>query len=75
MRIGIVGALVVAVLVAATAGAQSSWSAHTRAGEYSFARGDLERAENEFQAALEIAQAFLEGDQRLETSLENLARF
>ena len=75
MRIRIVGALVVAVLAAAAVGAQSSWSAHTRAGEYSFARGDLERAEDEFQAALEIAQALPDGDQRLETSLENLARF
>jgi len=75
MRIRIVGALVVAALVSVTVGAQSNWSAHTRAGEYSFARGDLERAEKEFQAALEIAQGLPAGDQRLETSLENLARF
>ena len=54
--------------------AQDSWSAHTRAGEYAFARGDLERAEAEFQAALEIAQQLPAGDRRLETSLENLAR-
>jgi len=67
---------VAACVIAASslAHAQSSWSAHTRAGEYSFARGDLERAEKEFQAALEVAQALPAGDQRLETSLDNLAR-
>jgi Tfp pilus assembly protein PilF len=49
---------IAACLIAASslAHAQSSWSTHTRAGEYAFARGDLERAEKEFQAALEIAQ-------------------
>jgi len=67
----------VACLIAASslAHAQSSWGAHTRDGEYAFAQGDLERAESEFQAALEIAQGFPAGDLRLETSLENLARF
>ncbi len=63
-----------AVLVAAVAAAQSSWTAHTGAGEYAFARGDLRRAESEFRAALDIAQGFAPGDRRLETSLENLAR-
>jgi tetratricopeptide (TPR) repeat protein len=64
-------------LIAASpfAHAQSSWSTHTRAGEYAFAQGDLERTESEFQAALEIAQGFPAGDLRLETSLENLGRF
>ena len=67
---------IVACLIAASslAHAQSSWSGHTRAAEYAFARGDLERAENEFQAALEIAQGLPAGNQQLETSLENLAR-
>ena len=67
----------VACLIAASslAHAQSSWGIHTRAGEYAFAQGDLERAEREFQAALEIAQGFPAGDLRLETSLENLGRF
>ena len=63
------------ILVTATAvGAQSSWSTHTRAGEYAFAQGNYEHAEGEFQAALQIAQAFPPGDLRLETSLENLGR-
>ncbi len=66
----------VACLIAASslAHAQSSWSTHTRAGEYAFARGDHERAESEFQAALQIAQGFPAGDLRLETSLDNLGR-
>jgi tetratricopeptide (TPR) repeat protein len=63
------------LLIGASAGAQNSWNTHTNAGEYSFARGDLDRAESEFKAALEIAQGFPAGDRRLETSLENLARF
>lgn len=66
--------LVVAIFVAESTGAQTPWADHTRAGEYAFARGAVARAESEFQAALEIAQGFPEGDQRLETSLENLAR-
>ena len=61
-------------VVALTAGAQDSWTAHTNVGEYAFARGDLERAESEFRAALEIAQRLPAGDRRLETSLQNLAR-
>ena len=69
--------ILVACLIAASplAHAQSSWGTHTRAGEYAFAQGDLEHAESEFQAALEIAQRFPAGDLRLETSLGNLARF
>jgi tetratricopeptide (TPR) repeat protein len=74
MRLRTAIALTVVVLAAVAAGAQGSWSAHTSAGEYAFARGDLERAESEFRAALEIAQGLPAGDRRLETSLENLAR-
>jgi hypothetical protein len=66
--------LIIAVLAAFAATAQSTWSEHTRVGEYAFARGDAARAEAEFQAALDIAQGFPAGDRRLETSLENLAR-
>jgi tetratricopeptide (TPR) repeat protein len=62
------------LLISATVSAQSTWSGHTNAGEYAFARGDVARAEAEFQAALDIAQGFPAGDHRLETSLENLAR-
>jgi tetratricopeptide (TPR) repeat protein len=62
------------LVTAAAVGAQSSWSTHTRAGEYAFAQGNYEHAEGEFQAALQIAQAFPPGDLRLETSLENLGR-
>ncbi len=54
--------------------AQSTWDSHTRTGEYAFAVGDAERAEQEFQAALRIAQKLPPPDQRLETSLGNLAR-
>ena len=74
MRPRIVVTLFIATLVALAAGAQGSWTAHTNAGEYAFARGDLERAEAEFRAALDIAQGFPAGDRRLETSLDNLAR-
>jgi tetratricopeptide (TPR) repeat protein len=62
------------LMIGVSAGAQASWSAHTSAGEYAFARGDIDRAESEFRAALEIAQGFPAGDRSLETSLENLAR-
>jgi len=68
-------AFTIVLLIGVSAGAQGGWSTHTSAGEYAFARGDLERAESEFRAALEIAQGFPAGDRRLETSLENLARF
>jgi tetratricopeptide (TPR) repeat protein len=74
MRTRIVVALFIATLAALVAGAQAGWSTHTSAGEYAFARGDLDRAESEFRAALEIAQGLPAGDRRLETSLENLAR-
>lgn len=67
-------ALVLALLTAAVSQAAGDWAARTRAGEYAFAYGQLERAEREFQAALEIAQGFPPGDRRLEASLENLAR-
>lgn len=54
--------------------AQSTWESHTRTGEYAFAVGDTDRAEQEFRAALTIAQKFPPPDRRLETSLGNLAR-
>ena len=63
------------VLTASWAAAQSAWEDHTRTGEYAFAVGDTDRALKEFQAALDIAQAFPPPDRRLETSLGNLARF
>jgi tetratricopeptide (TPR) repeat protein len=74
MKSGTAVALSLILLTAGAAGAQDSWSAHTNAGEYAFARGDIVRAESEFRAALDIAQSFPAGDRRLETSLENLAR-
>ncbi len=74
MRLRSTTILVIAILTAGAAGAQNTWSTHTNAGEYAFARGDLKRAESEFQSALEIAQTLPAGDRRLETSLENLAR-
>lgn len=67
--------LVLALLSAGAAAAQSDWGSHTRTGEYAFARGDFARAEAEFQAALDIAQKLPAGDRRLEVSLDNLARF
>jgi tetratricopeptide (TPR) repeat protein len=74
MKPTIAVAFTLVVLIGVSAGAQDSWSTHTSAGEYAFARGDLDRAESEFRAALDIAQEFPAGDRRLETSLENLAR-
>jgi len=74
MKSGTAIAFTIVLLIGVSAGAQGGWSTHTSAGEYAFARGDLERAESEFRAALEIAQGFPAGDRRLETSLENLAR-
>lgn len=70
-------ALLVAVIVltASWAAAQSAWEDHTRTGEYAFAVGDTDRALQEFEAALEIAQTYPPPDRRLETSLGNLARF
>jgi tetratricopeptide (TPR) repeat protein len=63
------------LLVTSIATAQGDWSTVTRGAEYAFARGQMDRAESEFQKALEIAQTFPEGDRRLEVSLENLGRF
>lgn len=60
--------------LAATSPALDPWEYRTNAGEYAFARGDMERAEDEFRAALDLAQEFPPGDRRLERSLENLAR-
>jgi tetratricopeptide (TPR) repeat protein len=74
MRNRTVAAFIFILVAAAAVSAQSSWDIHTRAGEYAFAQGDLEHAEREFQAALQIAQAFPPGDRRLEISLENLGR-
>ncbi len=74
MKSGTAIAFTIVLLIGVSAGAQGGWSTHTSAGEYAFARGDLERAEAEFRAALDIAQGFPAGDRRLETSLENLAR-
>jgi tetratricopeptide (TPR) repeat protein len=69
----IVGFLVL-TLVAGTVCAQGDWSTLTHNGEYAFARGFMDRAEKEFQAALEVAQQLPPGDRRLEISLDNLAR-
>jgi tetratricopeptide (TPR) repeat protein len=66
--------LLLTMLAAPPLAGQSAWSTHTRAGEYAFARGDLDRAETEFQRALEMANGFPPGDRRLEASLSNLAR-
>jgi len=74
MRNRTVATFIFILVTAAAVGAQSSWSTHTRAGEYAFAQGNHEYAEREFQAALQIAQTFPPGDQRLEISLENLGR-
>jgi len=74
MKSGTAIAFTIVLLIGVSAVAQGGWSTHTSAGEYAFARGDLERAEAEFRAALDIAQGFPAGDRRLETSLENLAR-
>ncbi len=54
--------------------AQTNWGGRTSAGEWAFSRGNFQRAEEEFLAALEIAQDLSEGDIRLEESLRNLGR-
>ncbi len=54
--------------------AEDPWEARTRAGEWYFARGDLDRAAVELRAALELAQRLPPRDWRLEISLDNLAR-
>ena len=66
--------LILTVMLALPVFAQSTWESHTRTGEYAFAVGDTERAEQEFQSALTIAQKLPPPDPRLETSLGNLAR-
>jgi tetratricopeptide (TPR) repeat protein len=67
--------IVAALLLAAgVASAQGDWATLTHNGEYAFARGFYDRAESEFEKALEVAQRFPAGDRRLETSLDNLAR-
>jgi tetratricopeptide (TPR) repeat protein len=67
--------VLVMTAVVGVVGAEESWSDRTRAAEWAFSRGDFDRAEAEFRAALEIAQQLPEGDRRLETSLENLGLF
>jgi len=68
-------AVLAAAAVAGAAGqADVRWSHHRETGEYAFAIGDFTRAESELRAALEIAQTFPQGDPRLETSLDELAR-
>lgn len=66
---------VVILLSSSWVAAQSAWESHTRTGEYAYAVGEMERAEKEFRAALDIAQSFPPPDRRLEASLSNLARF
>jgi tetratricopeptide (TPR) repeat protein len=65
---------VIATLVCTAAAAQATWESHTRTGEYAFAIGETERAEQEFRAALALAQQLPPPDLRLETSLGNLAK-
>ena len=67
--------LVLALMITGSAAAQGDWANRTRAGEWAFAQGDFERAEAEFQAALQVAQGLPQGNLKLEISLENLARF
>ena len=66
--------LALAVFLPAPLPAETPWGSRTSAGEWAFAQGDYNRAEQEFRAALEIAQDLPEGDVRLEESLRNLAR-
>ncbi|RLB37163.1 MAG: hypothetical protein DRH30_13660 [Deltaproteobacteria bacterium] len=66
--------LILTLMLAFPVVAQPTWESHTRTGEYAFAVGDADRAEQEFRAALTIAQKLPPPDQRLETSLGNLAR-
>lgn len=73
MRICRLAAVIIACATLPAA-AQTTWESHTRTGEYAFAIGDVDRAEQEFQAALGIAQRLPPPDLRLETSLGNLAR-
>lgn len=66
--------LILMILATTPVAAQTNWGGRTSAGEWAFSRGDFDRAGEEFQAALEIAQDFPEGDVRLEESLRNLGR-
>jgi tetratricopeptide (TPR) repeat protein len=67
--------LTIILFAAVAAFAIDPWEYRTNAAEWAFANGDYERAETEFRGALELAQKLPPGDLRLETSLENLARF
>jgi tetratricopeptide (TPR) repeat protein len=74
MKIRVARIAVLIISIVSISAAQDPWEYRTNAGEFAFATGDVERAETEFRAALEIAQGFPPGDRRLERSLENLAR-
>lgn len=62
------------ILTATAIPAQTNWGGRASAGEWAFSRGQFDRAEEEFRAALEIAQEFPEDDVRLGESLRNLGR-
>ncbi len=72
--------VLVAVVLGVAAGVLSAgqpdprWTHHREVGEYAFAIGDYVKAESELREALKIAQTFPQGDPRLETSLDELAR-
>lgn len=74
MRRNVVIALVLSATLAVPVLAQDVWQQHTTAGEWAFRQGDMARAESEFRAALEVAQALPPESRRLEQSLYNLAR-
>ncbi len=67
--------LILILMLAIPALAQSTWESSTRTGEYAFAVGETDQAEKAFRTALSIAQKLPPPDIRLETSLGNLARF
>jgi tetratricopeptide (TPR) repeat protein len=62
------------VLASGVGWAQDRWQSHIRTGEYAFASGDLERAGQEFEKALQAAQTAGGDTRRLESSLDNLGR-
>ncbi len=66
--------LVALLLAASVAAAQDIWQYHTAAGEFAYAAGNVQRAEREFVAALELAKKDPGDGHRLERSLSNLAR-
>jgi len=70
----VIGFLILFSCAAMPALAQTNWGGRTSAGEWAFSRGDFQRANEEFRAALDIAQDFPDGDVRLEESLRNLGR-